>query len=196
MEGNIDAPVRERLHQEVVGEGAQHRPCIRVRWAVLATQPQGEHWAEQNLRQRGYQPYLPLFASMQRDKVVRSFKHLVLRPLFPTYLFAAVDEHSWFPIRRMPGVRTVLMNGYAQPHWLPHGTVEAIQASDALRMLPTTQSHVQPGSAVTLTDGPFHGLNAVVLSVGTDMALVSLMMLGQLRNVAVALSCLMAREEH
>jgi len=194
MDGRIDAPVRERLHQEVVGTGAQHRPCIRVRWAVLATQPQGEHWAEQNLRQRGYQPYLPLFASMQRDRTIPTFKRLALKPLFPGYIFCQHDPRDpWRPIRYCPGIRANLLGGkgiqYAQD-----AAVSALQATDAQRLLPSHEPPWRPGAACELRDGPFSGQPAVVLSVGSEMALVSLLMFGALRQVAVQLGCLRTRD--
>src|SRR5262249_47734833 len=134
-----------RRIDEAVMDGAQspreladHRQCgcYRSPWIVIQTQPQAERWADENLRRSGYQTYLPLFASMQRDRTIRTFKHLVLRPLFPTYMFTAVEGDEWFPIRRMPGVRQVLLSGYGKPHRLPVGALDAIRASDAQRLLP------------------------------------------------------------
>jgi hypothetical protein len=48
----------------------------------------------------------------------------------------------------------------------------------------------------SLATGPFSGHQGVVMSVGHDMALVALMMFGQLREVAVQLDCLRARDEN
>jgi len=194
MDGHIDVPVRERLHQEVVGTGAQHRPCIRVRWAVLATQPQGEHWAEQNLRHRGYQPYLPLFASMQRDRTIKTFKRLALKPLFPGYIFCQHDPRDpWRPIRYCPGIRANLLGGKGI-QYASTAAVDALQATDAQRLLPIHRTPWRPGAVCELADGPFHGHTAVVLRLEREMALVSLMMFGQLREVAVDVDCLRARD--
>jgi len=190
----LDVATHQPIQHAVPTDGADHQPCIRVRWAVLATQPQGERWAEQNLRQRGYQPYLPLFALMQRDRTIPTFKRLALKPLFAGYIFCQHDPRDpWRPIRYCPGIRANLLGGKGI-QYARDDAVAALQATDAQRLLPIHRTPWRPGAVCELCDGPFHGQPAVVLHVEKDVALVSMLMLGELREVAVDVSCLKLRE--
>jgi len=116
-------------------------------------------------------------------------------PLFPGYLFVRLDlAQPWNPVRYAPGVFQLLMTG-DRPSICPEGAVSALQAAEAERATyPRQEPPWRPGDAVSLGKGPMEGQHAIVLSVGTDMALVSLLMFGQLREVAVDVDCLRARD--
>ena len=88
--------------------------CIRVqqpRWAVLATYPQAEAWAESNLRQRGYTPFLPRYTARIRDRppppshasstpTVRRIHLLPARSTRPLAPNPVLPRHSRKPHRR------------------------------------------------------------------------------------------------
>jgi transcription antitermination factor NusG len=116
--------------------------------------------------------------------------------LFPGYLFLHRDPRDpWWPARYAPGVYDFITNAEDKPEACRPGAVEAVQALEAeFRSPPTCQSRWRPGAACRLADGPFEGHDAVVLKVRRNMALVALMMFGCLRNVAVSLDCLVARD--
>jgi hypothetical protein len=82
-----------------------------------------------------------------------------------------------------------------QLHHLDAGVVEAVQgalalsASGMLADVPWA-----PGTPCSLATGAFHGLPAVVLGVHGDTAHISLMFLGQLRQLTVETGCLIPRE--
>src|SRR5262249_41633813 len=98
-------------------------------------------------------------------------------------------------IRFAPGVFQLLtIEGSPQP--VRNGAVEALQAAEAeaggfMQKAPP----LAPGAAVAVSEGVFEGHPGVVLKVGKDMALVALMMLGQLREVAVGVDNLRLRDE-
>lgn len=182
--------------QPVVALGRHsHHQCGRM-WAVVQSHPQAERWAEHNLNRAGYATYLPTYATKRRDPVLRTITRIVIAPLFPSYLFVrTTPDAPWTPIRYAPGVRHLLMRD-GKPDMADAGAVEALQANEALRRTPTTPEALhRPGSACRLAHGPCRGADAVVVSVGPNMAMVSLLMLGALRTVAVPVDWLEARDD-
>lgn len=177
-----------------------HRGCYSIRtprWACVYTHPQAEIWADTNLRRAGYRTYLPTYAARVRDRVVPTLHHTVVRPLFPRYLFLLFDhlEASWSPIRATPGVADLVRSG-SEPAYVRAGAVEALEASqDARRSLPPPNTQWRPGCVVRVASGIMVGHGGVITQIGSDMALVSLMFLGCLREISLPLDCLISRDE-
>ena len=73
------------------------------RWYAVHTQPQAEGKAEFNLRRQGFEVYCPRLRKQRRH--ARRID-TVLTPLFPRYLFTAldVDEQPWRAINGTFGV--------------------------------------------------------------------------------------------
>jgi len=163
-------------------------------WGVVATHPQAERWAAANLNRIGYETYLPLYTARVRDRVLRTLTRLVDRPLFPSYLFVAIDG-PWTPIRYAPGVRELLMDD-GRPSICPREAVEALQAGDGLRRTPAAPGAAwPPGAPCSLATGVFKGHPAVVSEVQGENARITLMLLGELRSVYVPVECLAPRDE-
>lgn len=169
-----------------------------ARWACVYTHSQAERWADANLRRAGYVTYLPLVAVLKRDRVVRSLRHEALVPLYPRYLFVQFDARaeSWSPIRAAPGVADLVRCG-SEVQYARAGAVSALQAGEALRRTHPSGGGLRlaPGSAVGVSRGILEGQRGVVVSVGRTSARVTLLMLGQLRDVTVPLDALQARME-
>jgi len=174
--------------------------CIRVqqpRWAVLATYPQAEAWAEQNLRQRGYTPFLPRYAARIRDRVTPTLIRTTLRPLFAGYIFVQHDPADpWRPIRYCPGIRANLIGGQGV-QYARAGDVSVLEASEALRRsIAAPGASWAPGMPCSPVAGtPFAGHPAVVLSVERQTARVAMLLFGELRTVSIDIVCLRARDE-
>lgn len=168
----------------------------RTGWIVAVTQPQAESWADTNLSRRGYRTYLPRYAAKRRDPVLRTRTQIVLAPLWPGYLFVHHNSRdSWRPIYETPGIRSVLKHR-DQIQWVRAGAVEAVEAlEDARRHLPAVNAQWAPGAVCRVATGIMAGFPGVVLSTGHDMALVSLMFLGQLREISLPVECLVARDD-
>src|SRR5215471_11552991 len=162
------------------------------RWFVAQTRPQAETWANANLRRQGYPTWLPLVPTRRRDRVIRTLWHMVSVPLWPGYVFVMLDQHDpWQPINCTYGVYRLVGN-HGGPTPLQHGTLEAaMQAFNANETTPCNPW--QRGAVCTIVNGPLNGMNAVVTEVEDDVAMVSVMMLGQLRNVAVHTNALALR---
>jgi len=174
------------------GQGAR-------RWCVAHTEPGAERWANDNLARSGYATYLPMIAVQRRDRVVRSLTHMVTIPLFTRYLFVANDNPAlWRPIRETPGVASVISsNGRA--HHVAQGAVEALQALEHTRRVLAARGPVRAvGDAVAVRYGIVAGHRGVIASIhrdrggdhSRDTARVSLLFLGELRDVELPLDAL------
>jgi transcription antitermination factor NusG len=161
----------------------------------VRTHSQAERWAHANLTQLGYRAYLPMAKVRRQDRVVKSLWHDVAVPMFSGYLFVQHDPAtSWGPIRDAPGVRNVIRCG-SQIQYARAGAVEALQAVEALgaAALPLRRKWA-PGVPCRLVAGAFEGHEGVVLQVGREMVLISLLVFGALREVLVQADSLAVRE--
>ena len=169
---------------------------VRMRWTVIHTHPQAELWAVANCTRSGYHCYLPTFIAQIPDRVVKTMHHNVERPLFTSYAFIALaDGEPWSPIIYAGGVHKLLMMD-GKPAYAPTASVEALQATEALRRTLTPPNALwSPGAPCRLSSGPFHGADAVIEAIHADKqnAQVAVMMFGALRSVTVPISYLAAR---
>ena len=174
--------------------------CIRVelpRWAVLATYPQAEAWAESNLRQRGYTPFLPRYTARIRDRSLPTLVRTVIRPLFAGYIFCQHDPRDpWRPIRYCPGIRANLIGGLGV-QYARAGDVEAVQAAQALtapRDAPDTPWRV--GAIAAPASGYYNGLNGIIVEMRGKRAILAIMLgdRGFLARLSVDVNNLVARE--
>jgi transcriptional antiterminator RfaH len=94
-------------------------------WFAVHTQPLAEQKAAGHLERQGFEVYFPRYGKVRRharrvDKVIR--------PLFPRYLFVAIDLAAmrWRAIRSTIGVRDLVRAGEA-PVPVSDGVVTAIR---------------------------------------------------------------------
>ncbi|MBI1245723.1 MAG: transcriptional activator RfaH [Alphaproteobacteria bacterium] len=127
-------------------------------WYVVYTQPNGEARALANLRRQGYEAYLPRY---RRRRTHARKTDIVERPLFPRYLFVALDlmRARWRPILSTFGVCDVVRNG-DQPAPVPAGVVEEIRAGEESHSFDAVDplAGAGAGSAVRILSGPFADL--------------------------------------
>ncbi len=124
-------------------------------WYVVNTHPRSEGRAEINLRRQGFVTYLPRYMRERRHgRRVDS----VPRPLFPRYLFVALDlaKDRWRAIQSTFGVAHLVSAGDA-PLSISTSIVDEIRARESgdgfikLGLPPGVRS----GTPVRLTDGIF-----------------------------------------
>jgi transcriptional antiterminator RfaH len=127
-------------------------------WFVVYTQPNGEGRALANLRRQGFEAYLPRYR--RRRSHARRID-TVERPLFPRYLFVALDlmRARWRPILSTFGVCDLVRTGDT-PQRLPEGVVDEIRAGEAAHSFDALDplAGAIPGSAVRILAGPFADL--------------------------------------
>lgn len=162
-------------------------------WYVVHTQLNGEARAELNLRRQGFHTYLPRYLRSRRHA---RRTHMVPRPLFPRYLFVALDlaRDRWRSIPSTFGVLQIVLAG-ERPAPVPDGIVEQIKAREAddgyvALGLPVG---VGPGSRVRLIDGIFADTKGVVERIGDDRRIAVLLeLLGREVRVFVPASSVSA----
>jgi transcriptional antiterminator RfaH len=141
---------------------------MSVRWYVVHTQAQGEDRADINLRRQGFVTYLPRYLRARRHA---RRAETVVRPLFPRYLFVAMDvaRDRWRVVQSTFGVSSLVVVG-SDPIPLPDGVVEEIRAREGERGLVNLglPAGVKPGSPVRLIDGVFAEYRGVLERLADD----------------------------
>ena len=132
-----------------------------TRWYVAHTQANCEAKAGWHLRNQGFRVYLPCHA--KRRSHARRVE-LVPAPLFPRYLFIALDLEAarWRAIRSTVGISDLVCSG-DRPAPVPPGVVEGIMArEDETGMIPVaTAPSFDAGERVEICEGALGGLTGL-----------------------------------
>jgi len=145
-----------------------------MRWYAVHTRPCAEAKAVENLRRQGYPTYLPRHRRWVRHARRRA---IVLRPLFPSYLFVGIDRAvmSWRPVLSTIGVAGMVRGG-DEPIPVPGAIIDLLRqrecdgAFDEL----TPASRLKPGDPVRMNDGPLATLVGRLAAAGEDERVVIL----------------------
>lgn len=137
-------------------------------WYVVHTQPHKEAHADLHLRRQGFATYLPRY---QRSRRHARRTETVARPLFPRYLFVALDvaRDRWRAIHSTIGVSHLILAG-EEPLSVPDRIVAEIRAREtedgyvALGL----PAGIGPGSRVRLIDGIFADAKGVLERIADD----------------------------
>ena len=154
-----------------------------MHWYLIHTKIRQEVVALSNLERQGYRCFLPLFNA---EKLRRGKLQVVQEALFPRYLFIGLDtdtqSQSWSPIRSTLGVSRLVMFGHT-PGRVDDTLIERLQAQhNAL-----AQALFQPGDPVTITQGPFAGLEAIYqMTCGEERVMVLLDILSKQVKMTVS----------
>ena len=134
-------------------------------WIAVATHPNAEGQAVQNLKCQGYDCYCP------RTRVLRSHARrsdTVDRPFFPGYLFVRLDQtrDQWRPIMHSRGVRTVVRFG-ERLGIVPQDVIESLLAREedgGLKSSPAAE-RLKVGQRVSLNGTLFDDFMCTVQSI-------------------------------
>jgi transcriptional antiterminator RfaH len=126
-----------------------------TRWYVVQTQPNAETKAAMHLARQGFTAYLPRYRKRRRHarKV-----DTVAAPLFPRYLFVAVDTASqrWRSIQSTIGVSHIVGSN-DEPTALADRVIEELRGREDetgfIQLL--SRPRFNPGDAVRVLDGVF-----------------------------------------
>lgn len=156
----------------------------RISWFLAQLKPNCASIAEKNLRQQGFETFLPLEEQTRQHKgkfVTTS------RPLFPGYIFVAFDiTHGlWRAVKSTYGITRLVSFGQ-QPATVPPDLVaQLILSCDGNGKLLPSQI-LKSGDQVTLTKGPFANFVAEVVKIAPDRRVWVLMnIMGAQTRVAV-----------
>lgn len=178
---------RSHYREETNGNGADALPCgslIGARWYCVQSKPRDELVAEIQLRQQGFEAYLPQQMEAIPGKDAR------IRPLFPGYLFVRFDRDrdQWRPICHTRGVYRLFSASPERPIPVPRGVVEAIRAKAAPNgvIYPLEPERtIPPGTKLRITGGAFEFHTGVCQWTGQDRVGLLLQILGGSRVVEV-----------
>lgn len=128
-----------------------------MRWFVAHTHPNAEAKAASHLQRQGFDVYVPHYRR-QRKHAHRI--ETVATPLFPRYLFVAIDLNAqrWRSICSTVGINRLLSSGdNNNPTPVPDGIVEALKnredASGFIKL--DYRSRFSVGDKVRILDGDF-----------------------------------------
>lgn len=131
-------------------------------WAAVNTHPHQERIALDNLKRQGFETYCPM--------VHRRVRHArrtqdVLRPLFPGYLFAAVEPmvQPWRPMLSTVGVRTVVRFG-DELSLLDDSFIRGLKAQEVNGVVRPPTADFKVGDKVSVAAGALEGLAATVVA--------------------------------
>jgi transcriptional antiterminator RfaH len=101
---------------------------LQPRWFVAHTHPRAEMKATAHLNRQGFDVYFPRY--LKRRRHARRIE-TVAAPLFPRYLFVAVDlaAQRWRSIYSTIGVTRLVCNG-EDPAAVPDGIVEGLKSRE------------------------------------------------------------------
>lgn len=126
-----------------------------ARWYVVQTHVHAEVKAASHLMRQGYAIYLPRY--LKRRRHARRVE-MVAAPLFPRYLFVAIDRMTqrWRSILSTVGVTQLVRLG-DEPTAVPAGVVEALQGHEDDRGLIKLDAgpRFTPGAKIRVVDGVF-----------------------------------------
>jgi transcriptional antiterminator RfaH len=157
---NPECPLNEEVAREEKKRTLEMRAFGPV-WYCARTKPKHEHVAAANLsRQLGlevFHPRLRLERATCRG-VVR-----VVEPVFPCYVFVrcVLGEHL-DQIRYINGVSSLVQFGLRIPI-VPDHTIEELKLSFQSSEPLSVDDALQPGTEVTVAEGPLMGSQAVVV---------------------------------
>ena len=98
------------------------------RWYVAQTRPHAENKASEHLRRQGFGVYLPRYQKQRRH--ARRIETVAV-PLFPSYLFVAVDMSTqrWRAIQSTTGVARLVRDG-ERPAPAPPQVIDTLRANE------------------------------------------------------------------
>lgn len=124
-------------------------------WYVVHTHPQAEAKAAAHLVRQGYSIYLPRY--LRRRRHARRVD-TVARPLFPRYLFVAIDRlvQRWRAIQSTVGVAHLVCHG-EQPAVLPGAVIDDLlrRQNEAGFIQLDLRPAFSPGDKIRIVDGAF-----------------------------------------
>lgn len=150
-------------------------------WLAIRCHGGREAEAEQRLRRQGYEAWLPL--CRVRIKHARKTE-IVLRPLFPRYLFLALTDEALRPVENTPGVAEVLRTAAGKLARVPVPTIECIRSRVDADGGAVDLTPVPPGQRFSLRElvrvsrGPFAGHRGLFVAADRERVWLLLDLLG------------------
>jgi len=129
-------------------------------WYALHTRVNQEKRVAEGLDGRGVRFFLPLYKTVRR----RSDRKVALSlPLFPGYLFVHIPLAERLQVLEVPRV-VGLVGSQRRPSALPSNEIDVLRHGLAGQVHAEPCSYLPVGCRVRVVNGPFEGLEGVLLS--------------------------------
>lgn len=132
-------------------------------WFVICTKPNQEVRASVEVARQGFEVYFPVEQRLRRKKGLDVRE---THPLYPRYIFARFDRGvpGWQPIRNTRGVSQIISEPDGRPIPLKDSIMETIKAYREPEEPVETQTPLEAGSSVVITNGPLAGLSGLFVA--------------------------------
>ena len=148
-------------------------------WLVVRTKTRQESRAMNHLQEQGFKVYCPQIPKYGVLKEVAG-----KQVLFPGYCFVESGERSVASIRSTPGVIALVSFGSeGKPALVSAGVLDEIRRVETF--YGENSPGLQSGDVVSLTGGPFKGLQGLYSKKSKDRVEVLLIVLGRQQRVLV-----------
>jgi transcription antitermination factor NusG len=135
-------------------------PVLGVsRWYAAYTCTNHERRVAQQLAEREVESFLPLYRSVRRWKDRRKELQLAL---FPGYVFVHMDVANRLRVLQLPGVVNLVSFG-GVPAPLPDGEIEGLRNGLTNEGQVESHPYLAAGRRVRIVDGPFSGVEGIVV---------------------------------
>lgn len=161
------------------------------RWYVIHTKAARERQASEEITALGYESYYPEYP---KQRIHNHQAEIVLKPLFPRYIFARFDSQipGWSWIKNgSKNVYSILMDMNRNPIPVGDSIITEIKtrssaSQDAVQAIPTYKA----GQSIKIKDGPFQGFEGLFSDNPHDRAkcLIEILLLGAKRKVELPIS--------
>ncbi len=135
------------------------RPAEARLWFCVQSHRQAERWADENLRQQGYETLFPTHDVRVRDRVTRTMTHIVERPYLPGYLFVRFDRDRdpWGPICHTRGVKRLFVSADHRPVPVPSDYIDRLIADAPSRRILRADAGAEDltGERLRISEGAF-----------------------------------------
>ncbi len=154
-------------------------------WHVAHTKPRQEFRALEQLTNQGYACYLP---TLEVERICRANRTTFAEPLFSRYLFVRLDvmTSNWTAVRSTRGVSGLLQFG-GRFATISDECIIALRTAPQIRL----REIFTPGQRVTVTTGPFTGLEGTYQTADGDArAMIMIEMMNQPQKLSFAMETL------
>jgi transcriptional antiterminator RfaH len=131
-----------------------------MKWHCLRVGPHKEAFVTEQIMAVGMTAYYPKYQRWIKHARQRT---LVLRPLFPNYIFVQIVDEQRGSVARMRGVQS-FVGGHSSPAFVPDELIQMLKSrenNDGL--IDLNHELLKSGDMVNVMQGPFTGLEAVFI---------------------------------
>ena len=124
------------------------------KWIAVYTKPRHEKIVENELRNKGFEVYLPILKEKRKWSDRKKWIDL---PLFKSYIFVLTDIKNALFIMQTIGVVRIVKSG-EQIAIIKNDNIKAIKLMLEGGYLPTAIDYFEKGESVEVKEGPLKGL--------------------------------------